>query len=224
MNGKTLLFDINETVLDLSVLKPKFRDAFGSEQVTGQWFAMLLHSSTVCAITGVQTNFRELSRVALQSLAARLGINLAAAHLEDILGGFASLPAHPDIKPALARLRDAGFRTVAFSNSSEALIAAQIGNAGLADYFDRVISVEGAATFKPDPRAYQFAARELQEPEAQLRLVACHDWDTHGAINAGMQAAYLDRSGAPYNPLFKRPDIAAASMGAIVDQVIAVTE
>ena len=54
-----------------------------------------------------------------------------------------------------------------------------------------------------------------------LRLVAAHDWDTHGALTAGMQAAYLDRTGASYNPLFRRPEIVETTMGDIAASVIA---
>jgi 2-haloacid dehalogenase len=219
-----ILFDINETVLSLAVLRPKFAEALGDASLTDRWFALLLHSSTVSAMTGVTTNFKELSQIALEGLAARLGISLSAERRDDILGTFASLPAHDDIKPALARLREAGFRTVAFSNSSQALITSQIHNAGLDDCFDRVISVEGAGTFKPDIRAYQFAAKELGIAVDSLRLVACHDWDTHGAISAGLSAAYINRLGAPYNPLYNRPEIEAATMGAIVDQILAAQE
>ena len=54
-------------------------------------------------------------------------------------------------------------------------------------------------------------------PVGDLRLIATHDWDTHGAMVAGMHAAYIDRSGAPYHPLFRRPEIQATTMGDVVE-------
>ncbi|WP_206683193.1 hypothetical protein [Neptunicella marina] len=54
-----------------------------------------------------------------------------------------------------------------------------------------------------------------------LRLVATHDWDTHGALTAGLKAAFINRSGAPYHPLYLKPDIQSTSMHGIVDQIIA---
>lgn len=59
-----------------------------------------------------------------------------------------------------------------------------------------------------------------REP-ADLRLVATHDWDTHGALSAGLMAAYIDRSGAPYGPHYLRPDIEADTMTAIAHKIIA---
>jgi len=221
MPRDTILFDINETVLDLSSLKPKFRAAFGDESVTATWFSMLLHTSTVCALTDVKTDFATLAGAMLDAVAARLGVELSDEMRADILASFASLPPHADIKPALTRLRSAGYRTVAFSNSSLKLVTAQIDNAGLTDYFDDIVSVEETGSFKPDPRVYEFVARRINRPIDELRLVATHDWDTHGALSAGMHAAYIDRSGAAYHPRYRQPDVYAASMDDVVEQIIA---
>lgn len=221
MSRDTILFDINETVLDLGSLKPRFKDAFGDESVTATWFSMLLHTSTVCVLTDTKTNFATLAGTMLDSIAARLGVELADEMRADLLGSFASLPPHTDIKPALIRLRSAGYRTVAFTNSSLKLVSAQIENAGLSEYFDEIVSVEETGSFKPDPRVYEFVAKRVNRPIEELRLVATHDWDTHGALSAGMQAAYIDRSGAPYHPLYRQPDVHATTMGDVVEQIIA---
>lgn len=221
MQRDTILFDINETVLDLSDLRPKFEAAFADAQVTATWFAMLLHSSTVCALTEVKTDFASLAGAMLDTLAGRLGVVLTDEKRTDILGGFAHLPPHADVQPALARLRAAGYRTVAFSNSSLSLVRSQVENAGLSADFDAVVSVEASGSFKPDAKAYRFVAEQVERPLDELRLVATHDWDTHGALSAGMLAAYIDRSGAPYHPLYRRPDVYASSMSEVVDQILA---
>ena len=221
MPRDTILFDINETVLDLSSLKPKFKAVFGDEAVTATWFSMLLHTSTVCALTGVKTDFATLAGAMLDTVAARRGVELSDVMRDEILGGFSSLPPHTDIKPSLTRLRSAGYRAVAFTNSSLKLVTAQIDNAGLTDYFDDIVSVEETGSFKPDPRVYEFVAKRIKRPIGELRLVATHDWDTHGALSAGMHAAYIDRSGAPYHPLYRQPDVYAATMDDVVEQIIA---
>ncbi|MFT6895730.1 MAG: 2-haloacid dehalogenase [Paraglaciecola sp.] len=220
MKRNTILFDINETVLNLSILKPKFKAAFGDDSVIATWFSMLLHSSTVCMITGVKTDFATLAGTTLESMAARMDIKLSETMRDDILNTFASLPAHNDIKQALAQLQSAGFRTVAFSNSSLNLISTQIKNAGLTEYFDDIISVEETGSFKPDPDVYKFAAKKLNQPLKSLWLVATHDWDTHGALCVGMRGAYIERSAALYHPLYRQPDIRATTMGDIVKQII----
>ncbi|WP_220718305.1 haloacid dehalogenase type II [Agarivorans litoreus] len=220
MSTQAILFDINETVLDLSALRPKFRHYMGSESHTDTWFAMLLHSSNVCLVTGINTNFRELALAALQSIAARLGKNLSHENYLDILSTFTSLPAHSDIKPALTILRKAGFKLAAFSNSSSELLKSQLSHSGLLAHFDDVISVESANTFKPSITAYNYAVERLALPPNNIRLVATHDWDTHGALSAGLKAAYINRLNVPYNPHYVKPDIAAGNMHDITKQII----
>jgi 2-haloacid dehalogenase len=220
MTRDTILFDINETVLNLSSLKPKFKSAFGNDAVTGTWFSMLLHTSTVCILTNVKSDFATLAGIMLDTISARLGIKLSDATREDILSSFASLPPHDDIRPALNRLRSAGYRTVSFTNSSLNLVTTQINNAGLMEYFDDIVSVEETGSFKPDPKVYEFVASRLNRPIKMLRLVATHDWDTHGALTAGMNAAYIDRSGAAYHPQYRQPDVYATTMEEIAEQII----
>jgi 2-haloacid dehalogenase len=220
MARDTILFDINETVLDLGSLKPKFKAAFGGESVTATWFSMLLHTSTVCALTATKSDFATLAGTMLDAISARLNVALAEGTRADILNGFACLPAHADIQSALTRLRSAGFRTVAFTNSSLNLVTTQINNAGLTEYFDDIVSVEATGSFKPDPMVYAFVAERVNRPIGDLRLVAAHDWDTHGAITAGMHAAYIDRTGVPYHPLYRQPDICATNMGDIVGKIM----
>ena len=221
MQRDTVLFDINETVLDLSPLKPKFETALGDRNLVATWFAMLLHASTVCALTGVKTSFAELAGVVLGRLAALNGRALSQSERSNVLGTFSSLAPLPDVQPASKSQQSHGYRTVAFSNSSRDLLAKQIGNSGLAPYFDFVLSVEDTGSFKPDIKVYEFAAAQLDRQISDLRLVAAHDWDTHGAMTAGMQGAFLDRDGAPYNPLYRRPDLVEMTMGALAASVIA---
>ncbi|MCK8073478.1 MULTISPECIES: haloacid dehalogenase type II [Gammaproteobacteria] len=220
MPVQTILFDINETVLDLNRLKPKFNHYFGSEDYMTTWFSMLLHSSTVCLVTTVHSDFKSLALTALKALAGRLDKSISDEGYQDILSTLAALPAHEDVKPAMDMLKLSGFRLVALSNSSTKLLNSQLSFAGLKDYFDDTISVEQANTFKPSKSAYLFALQQLQIAPSQARLVATHDWDTHGALSAGLKAAYINRSGAPYNSYYLMPDIVSNSMIEIAQQIM----
>jgi len=221
MRADTILFDVNETMLDLSPMGPKFEAAFGERHAMATWFSMLLHTSTVCALTEAKSDFADLADSVLDALAARSKIPLPDETRAEILDGLARLPPYADTKPALARLRSAGYRTVAFTNSSSAMAERQIDHAGLSDVLDDIISVEPTGSFKPDAAVYRFAADRLERPIGALQLVAAHDWDTHGALTAGMGAAYLDRSGAPYLPLYRKPEICESTMAEVATKIIA---
>ncbi|OED82947.1 haloacid dehalogenase type II [Vibrio splendidus] len=220
MKKEVILFDINETVLNLGSLQPKFKAVFGSEDALSLWFSKLLHSSTVCIATNVKSTFSELANATLDAIAQRYKCDLTVESKDALLTSFANLPPHTDIKASLLKLRNNGFKTVAFSNSSLDLITSQIKNSGLEDYFDTVISVEETGSFKPNSDVYNFAADTLKEPVENLRLVATHDWDTHGALSAGLQAAYIDRTGVEYHSLYLKPEISSKTMDGVVEQII----
>ena len=65
-------------------------------------------------------------------VAARDGVALTDADARAILGGMRTLPPHPDVLPAIQRLKDAGFRLAALTNSPPTLADAQLTNSGIA--------------------------------------------------------------------------------------------
>ncbi|CAM4447798.1 haloacid dehalogenase type II [Vibrio agarivorans] len=220
MQTQTILFDINETVLDLSSLKTEFTTVFGSEEALSLWFARLLHTSNVCIVTGVTSDFASLASSMIDNLATHYKVDVSEEQRSLLLQGFASLQPYPDIKPALTKLRQSGFRTIAFSNSSQSLIERQIEQAGLLEHFDEIVSVESTGSFKPDPKVYHFVAKQLQRSPQQLLLVATHDWDTHGAMSCGFNAAFIERSNAFYHPLYRQPDVRGKDMHEVVNGIL----
>lgn len=100
------------------------------------------------------------------------------------------LPPWDDAVAGLARLRER-YVVAALSNGGFALLTHLIKDAGLP--FDCVISAELARTYKPDPRAYRFAAELLDVAPGQMLMVACHRWDLDGARRAGLRTAFVER-------------------------------
>lgn len=219
--GVPVFFDINETTLDLSGLKAPFESLFGSPWALPEWFGRVLQASHVCAMTGVDTGFRELAAAGLERSAGLFGVALSPETRDQLLSGFASLPAHPDVAPALERLRGAGFHPVAFSNSSSTLLEAQLRSAGLIDAFETFISVQEVMSFKPHFAVYHHASTKMGFEPEQCWMVAAHDWDIHGAQAAGMKGAYLARHTLIYQPAYLPPRVRADTMPELVDAILA---
>jgi len=153
-------------------------------------------------------------------VAAARGISLSADDRRQVLGGVRTLPAHPDVRPALEHLRSAGFRLVTLTNSPPAAVDAQLKNAGLTDLFERSFSVDAVKRFKPSPEPYQYVAGELGVVTNRLRMIAAHAWDVYGALRAGCAAAFIARPGKALFPLGPQPDVIAATMTAAADRII----
>ncbi len=219
---RVIVFDVNETLLDLSALDPPFERAFGRPGVRREWFAQFLQSAFVSIITERYTDFGTIGRAALEMTARRNRVEIAAEDRDAILGMMLHLPAHPEVPAALDRLRGAGLRLAALTNSTEAVATAQLTNAGLAPHFERILSAEAAHRLKPAREAYENAAVELAVDVGDTRLVAAHAWDVAGALRAGAAAAFVARPGAVLDPLVEAPDIVGADLAEVAERIMEV--
>lgn len=219
---KLIVCDVNETLLDLSALDEEFERVFGSPSRRGDWFAQVLQNSLVATITGKYDDFGKIAAAALDMTAQRSGRELREEDRRAILGRIRNLPAHPEVMTGLNQLKDAGFHLFTLTNSPPPVVEAQLKNSGLSEYFERSLSVDAVRRFKPDAEVYKMTAVELGIPIEQIRLVAAHDWDVAGALNAGAAAAFVARPGKVLNPLMPVPDIVGGDLIEVAEKIISV--
>jgi 2-haloacid dehalogenase len=217
---RVLVFDVNETLLDLGALDPHFQRVFGDASVRVEWFQTMLLSAFLTTIAGPYKPFGEHFRAALAITALQRDLRVSPEDERAILAAVRTLPAHPDVRPALERLRSAGYRLAALTNSTAEVEEAQLKNAELADLFEKALSADTGKRLKPAPEAYANAARELGVKAGGMRMVAAHVWDVQGALRAGCAAAFVERPGAVWNPLLDRPDISGPDLSDIAERVI----
>lgn len=217
----TLVFDVNETLLDISDLDPFFESVFGTAAVRKEWFSQVIQDALVASLTSRYADFGQVGVSAFELVANRKGIKVSDVEFSELAVGMRSLPPHPDVPGQLDRLKAYGFRMATLTNSSPQMVTAQLGNSGLAKYFDRTLSVDVVKAFKPALKTYRYAESELQIPASALCLIAAHNWDTTGAKAAGWQTAFVARDGMRLSRLDSQPDIIGTSMIEIADQLIA---
>jgi 2-haloacid dehalogenase len=217
---RILVFDVNETLLDLRALEPHFTRAFGDKAVTLEWFNQVILFSEAVTLAGNYKNFGEIARAALEMTAAAHGKVLSAETAQQIIGGIRNLPPHPEVPDALARLKSAGFQMVTLTNSPPAVAEAQITNANLKPFFTRIFSVDSVQRFKPAPEPYRMVARELGVETSQLRMIAAHAWDVGGAMQAGCAAAFIARPGKALFPAFLKPDVIGHDLREVAEAIL----
>lgn len=218
---RVIVFDVNETLLDMRALDPLFTRMFGAASARQAWFNQALQSAFVTTITGEYVNFTKIWTTALEMTAARYGTPLSADDCAAVLDGMRTLPPHADVPAALERLRSAGLRLAALTNSTEEVAMMQLSNAGLAHFFENIFSADIVRRLKPAPEPYEYAAVRLNVPIGRIRMVAAHAWDIAGASRAGCAIAFLARPGMVLDPLMPRPDIIGTDMAEVVDQILA---
>lgn len=217
---RTLIFDINETLLDLSVLDPHFEHLFGNPKLRHDWFKQVLQSALVSTILDRYEDFGTIAGNALEMIARRHELALTDAERGAVLSTVRSLPPHSDVLPGLTRLRDAGFTLSALTNSPPQVVRAQLSNAGISDFFAHQLTVDAVRRFKPAREVYDYAAQELDCAPDDLYLIAAHDWDIAGAMNAGWRGAFIARHGMVLSPNQPEPDIVGADLIAVAEAII----
>ncbi|MFT5754012.1 MAG: 2-haloacid dehalogenase [Flavobacterium sp.] len=219
---KVLFFDVNETLLDLTQMKKYIAKPLDSrEDLLSLWFTTMLQYSLVTSASGQYEHFGNIGAAALQMVAANNNIIITqeeARHV--VVTALRGLPAHPEVKNALSKLKDNGYKLVSFTNSSNESVKKQFESAGLTEYFDEQLSIEDVGKFKPFRETYDWGAKKMGVKPNEAMLIAAHGWDVAGALWAGWRAAFISRPGQQIFPLAPKTEIIASDLQQTADILV----
>ena len=210
-----VIFDVNETLSDLTPLAPHFEEAGAPGELLATWFAATLRDGIALAASGSYADFRDVGRANLLRLLP------TAEAAEHVLDGFAALPVHPDVPDGLRVLHEARIRIATLTNGSTLIARGLLERAGLEGLVERYLDVSEVRRWKPAPEPYLYACGELGVEPAQAALVAVHPWDLHGARRTGLRGAWLDRQGLPYPEVFEPPDWSGRDLPSLARTLVA---
>tara|TARA_R100000935_G_scaffold15425_2_gene30855 strand:- start:73464 stop:74276 length:813 start_codon:yes stop_codon:yes gene_type:complete len=220
---KVLFFDVNETLLDLTDMKQVISKALNDrDDLLSLWFTTMLQYSLVTTASGHYEHFGTIGAAALQMVAANNNIEISEEEAHNtVVNSLRGLPSHPEVKKALAQLKNDGYTLVSFTNSSNEGVKKQFENAGLTEYFDERLSVEEVGKFKPFTDTYSWAARKMGIKPEECMLIAAHGWDVAGALWAGWRGAFISRPGQQLFPLAPNVEINEPDLLKISEKLIA---
>lgn len=128
---------------------------------------------------------------------------------------------YTDARATLEHLRDRGLKLALLSNATDhAFIERLMQNAGLAEFFDPLLSSAKISHRKPDPRAFQPILDAWQIPANEIVMVGdAASFDILGAHRAGMRGVLMeDRENSP-TPHGEFADAALMKPDAIIKQL-----
>lgn len=194
-----LVFDVNETLIDIESIAPLFGELFGDRRVLREWFGQLVTYSMTATLSECYVDFFTLGQGVLRMLADIYRVTITDDDVRRLKTAMLTMPAHPDAADGLSKLRDEGFRLVTLTNSppDPGGGPTPLENAGLSEFFERKLSVDPCRAFKPAPVVYRYACDELGVAPADCMMVAAHVWDLLGAQNVGFSTALITRRGNP---------------------------
>ncbi|OBF03932.1 haloacid dehalogenase, type II [Mycobacterium sp. ACS4054] len=218
-----LVFDVNETLVDIESLSPLFGEVFGDQRVLREWFAQLVMYSMSVTLANSYVDFSTLAQGVFRMVGDVHRVDVSDDDVHRLRTGLLTMPAHPDAADGLARLRDNGFRLVTLTNSPpnpDGPTALQ--SSGLAEFFEHQLSVDACLAFKPSPAVYRYTCETLEVAPADCMMVAAHVWDILGAQNVGFSGALIARPGNPPLPVhgLPQPNLVASDLRQLAVKLI----
>jgi len=215
-----IVFDVNETLLDLRTMEPTFERIFGDKRDMRLWFANFIMYSAALTVAGCYVPFTDIGAAVMKMLADTQGIRISDADKQELREKFSTMPPYPEVPGALRKLRTAGFRLFTLTDNLLEVQTRQLEHGGIVDLFERRFSADGVKHHKPSRQAYAYVERELGAEPSQFCLIACHTWDTLGAVAAGWQAALIKRIGNDVLGVGPQPQIVGNDRNDVADQLI----
>jgi 2-haloacid dehalogenase len=137
------------------------------------------------------TSLDDLHRASLDDLLAEFGVPDVSEEVRaELVLAWHRLDPWPDSVEGLTRLK-ARHVIASLSNGNVALLLDMAKHGGLP--WDTVLSAELFGHYKPDPEAYDGAARLLGLPPERVMMVAAHVGDLAAARARGLRTAYIHR-------------------------------
>jgi 2-haloacid dehalogenase len=132
-----IVFDVNETLLDLETMEPTFERIFGEKSAMRLWFANLIMYSAALTVAGCYVPFTDIGSAVMKMLADTRGIKIDDGDKKELTEKFSTMPPHPEVPAALRKLRDAGFRLFTLTDNLLEVQTRQLEHGGIVDLFER---------------------------------------------------------------------------------------
>ncbi|MDG1870866.1 MAG: haloacid dehalogenase type II [Flavobacterium sp.] len=220
-NKPVIVFDVNETLLDMTPLKKSVNELLGEEQGFKIWFGMLLHYSTVSNNIEEYNDFTTIASATLKMAAISMKKEVTDDEIKNTLSLIKTLQTYPDVEKGLTLLKESGFRLITLTNSPDGALQAQLENSKLAHFFEQALSIDALGKYKPAPETYRWAAEKLAVTPEEMLLVAAHGWDIAGASHAGLATGFVAREGQSLYSLSKDPDFIADDILKMAEKLVA---
>jgi 2-haloalkanoic acid dehalogenase type II len=132
-----IVFDVNETLLDLETMGPTFERIFGEKSAMRLWFANLILYSAALTVAGCYVPFTDIGAAVMKMLADTRGIKIDEKDNGELTERFSTMPPYPEVPAALRKLHDAGFRLFTLTDNLLEVQTRQLARGGIVDLFER---------------------------------------------------------------------------------------
>ncbi|MGC1585333.1 MAG: haloacid dehalogenase type II, partial [Rhodomicrobium sp.] len=92
-----IVFDVNETLLDLGTMEPTFERIFGDRNAMRLWFANLILYSAALTVAGCYVPFTDIGAAVMKMLADAQRIKIDDADKKELTEKYSTMPPYPEV-------------------------------------------------------------------------------------------------------------------------------
>ena len=119
---KVILFDVYETLLDMSEVERKVNTLLNSKRAYVIWFELFMEYCFVDNCTEQFNKFTTIAKATLKMAARKINASISDDKCNVIIGLLKQIPVKEDVPEGLSLLNDYNYRIAALTNASEATV------------------------------------------------------------------------------------------------------
>lgn len=196
---RACVFDAYGTVFDVHSAVRRHAERIGpaADSVSSVWRNKHLEYTWVRSLMRRYVDFWTCATESLDFALEAHGLGDRSDLRDLLLESYRTLSPYAEVREILQDLQSRGIKTAILSNGTLQMLQAAVHCAGLDDLDLRLLSVEPAGIYKPDPSVYQLAVDALKVEAGAVSFQSSNAWDVAGARAFGFRAVWINRTGQP---------------------------
>jgi 2-haloacid dehalogenase len=215
------VFDAYGTLFDVNSAARVAQDSLGEkwQPLAELWRLKQLQYTWLRGLGGRHADFWQVTGDALD-------FSMSTLHIEDealrsrLMNLYLTLSVFPEVPHTLTRLKAVGMKLAILSNGTPAMLKAAATTAGIADFFDAVLSVEEVRVYKPHPSVYQLACDSLNVAADRVCFLSSNGWDAYSAKVFGFRVLWCNRLRQHPERIPETPDAEILSLAELPEIIL----
>ena len=218
---QALVFDSYGTLFDLNQANEECEKQYpgNGAKIAQSWRQKQLQYSWLRALMDRYLDFKNITRDALVFVLKENQLVYDENIIDNLTRSYLTMRPYPDVADGLRSLKQLVGRLAILTNGTEDSMKQVIDHAGFSSMFDLILSVDKVKTYKPNPKVYELAPKELKIKEKErILFVSGNSWDVAGAKSFGLLTVWINRSSQrEFDNLGVLPDFKVGSMNEVRD-------
>jgi 2-haloacid dehalogenase len=215
------VFDAYGTLFDVNSAARAAQDSLGEkwQPLAELWRLKQLQYTWLRGLGGHHADFWQVTGDALDFAMSTLQVKDTALRSR-LMNLYLVLSAYPEVPDTLKRLKAAGMKLAILSNGTPEMLAAAAMNAGIAEFFHAVLSVEEVRVYKPHPSVYQLACDSLKVAADRVCFLSSNGWDAYSGKAFGFRVLWCNRLRQQPERIPETPDAEILSLAELPEIIL----